>query len=303
MFGRVQSSPAEPRTRPGLALLGATALPAVYLWIGVGRGVSARFDYPSLSHRDPVQLLFLWGEHLRLSSEGGPPLEAKQARQRFDDSVIELKEELASYKRIAPHAGAAREPRLKDDFGALTVVTGGWGDASARERLEHEDVPDYAELQRNAVLQGRSERDLVRAERIRFCERARRWVEWFEIGLAGPTTFLLSRSTKSRGSVAVGPVPIGLVWAVLLWTWCEAAVQLVGVATGRDVPLLAAFHPASRLIAIPLVLALIRGLWGSGQETLVRMRRLPVLLLAPWRCNRRARRFLMRPSFLDAAAA
>src|SRR5262245_43230971 len=137
----------EPRARPGILLLAATLLPAAYLWMEIGRAVPARLDYPSLSHHAPVQLLFLYGEHLRLSCADQPPSKAQEAKQRVTDSIAELNEELARYGLIAPRGGAARERRVLRDSGALTVVAAGWSDASARHRLEHgspQDVPDYA---------------------------------------------------------------------------------------------------------------------------------------------------------------
>lgn len=269
----------EPRARPSMVLLGATLLPAAYLWVEVGRALSASLDYPSLSHHDPVQLLFLYGEHLRLSYADEPPPKVQEGKQRFADAIAELKEEVASYKRVAPRGGAARESRVLGDIGALTVVTAGWGDASAREQLEHgllEDVPDYAQRQRNQVIEGRTERDHERAARIRRYDRVEGWVGWFKVGLAVPATLFLYLARKGRPRLDVGPVRVDLVWGLVLWVWGEAAVKLASAATGRDVPVLAGLHPFSRLIAIPLVLALIRGAWGRGPETpLVRMQSLP----------------------------
>src|SRR6185369_2925682 len=128
-------------------------------------------------------------------------------RQRLGDAIAELKEEVASYKRIAPRAGAARESRVLRDIGALTVVTAGWGDASAREQLEQsllEDVPDYAQPQRNRVMEGRTDRDHERAARIRRYDRAKGWIGWFKVGLAAPAMLFLYLTRKGRPRLDVG---------------------------------------------------------------------------------------------------
>jgi membrane protease YdiL (CAAX protease family) len=262
-----------------MALLGATLLPAAYLWVEVGGALPSWHEYPSLSQRDPVELLFLYGEHLRLSYAGHSATKVQEGKQRFADSIAELKAELLSYKRIAPRAGGARERRVLRDFEALTVVSAGWGDPAARERLEHvpaDDVPDYAQRRRNEIIEGRTDRDQTRAARHRRYQRARRWSRWLEVGLAAPATLFLYLARKQRSALELGPVPVELVWGLVLWVWCEAAIKLAGFVTGRDVPVLGVLHPFSKLVAIPFVLALIRGAWGRAPETpLVRMRSLP----------------------------
>jgi len=250
------STDREPRPRPNMALLGATLLPAAFLWMEIGRSIPARREYPSLSHHDPVRLLFLCGEHWRLSSAGKPPPEVEQEKHRFLAAVTELKEEFESYRRIAPKAAAARAGRAARDMDALAVVAAVWGDPlAAREHFAHgsaADLPDYAQLRRDEIVQGRTDREHRRAARIRSFERSRRWLDGLMLGLALPAAFILRRSRTRWVARELAPVPIGLAWAAVLWVWGEATIWLASIATGRDVPILAAFHRFSAFLAIPL---------------------------------------------------
>jgi membrane protease YdiL (CAAX protease family) len=260
-----------------MALLGATFLPAAYLWIEIGRATAAWLEYPSISLHDPMQLLFLYGEHARLSCAQEPPDKVQEGKQRFADAVAELKDELASYKRIAPRAGAARERRVMEDVGALTVVAAGWGDAAAHTELEHglrDLVPDYAQQRRTEILEDITARDRERAASVGRFERIKRWMGWIEIGVGVPATVLLFLTRKRRSTHEIGPVPVDVVWGLVLWIWGEAAVKLVAVATRRDVPVLSVLQPFGRLLAIPLVFAVIRSAWGTDTP-FEEMRRLP----------------------------
>jgi len=270
----------ESRARPNLVLLGLTLIPAAFLWVEVGRSVPARLEYPTLSHRDPVRLLFLCGENWRLSSAGESPAKVDQGKQRFFDATTELTREFESYRRVDPRAATARLRGVTRDITALAVVAAAWGDpAKARQYFaggSADDAPDYARLRREEIVEGRTEREHSRSARIRRFDRSVRWLDGLMLGLVAPAAVMLQR-TRARWAVReFAPVPIGLAWALVLWVWSEAASWLASVATRRDVPVLADFHPFSEFFAIPVVLALIRSALGRGAESpLHRMQRWP----------------------------